>query len=94
MFLDKVDNWSDANGFKFSKTKTAYIHFCNNRKLHPDQHYQYAILLFHKLSFLMLYLTINLMLKLILIMSIENVKLCISVWHVSMESDGLINLIL
>ena len=34
--LNKVEKWSDENGFKFSKTKNVCIHFCNKRKLHPD----------------------------------------------------------
>ena len=31
-----IEKWADENGFKFSKTKTACMHFCNKRKLHPD----------------------------------------------------------
>ena len=34
--LNKVEKWADENGFKFSKTKTISMHFCNKRKLHPD----------------------------------------------------------
>ena len=34
--LNKVEKWADENGFKFSKTKTVCMHFCNKRKLHPD----------------------------------------------------------
>ena len=34
--LNKIEKWADENGFKFSKTKTVCIHFCNQRKLHPD----------------------------------------------------------
>ena len=33
--LNKVEKWADENGFKFSKTKTVCMHFCNKRKLHP-----------------------------------------------------------
>jgi hypothetical protein len=33
--LNKIQNWADINGFKFSRTKTAYVHFCNKRK-HDD----------------------------------------------------------
>ena len=36
MCLNKVEKWADENGFKFSKTKTLCMHFCNKRKLHPD----------------------------------------------------------
>ena len=34
--VNKVETWADENGFKFSKTKTACMYFCNKRKLHPD----------------------------------------------------------
>ena len=34
--LNKVEKWADENGFKFFKTKTVCMHFCNKRKLHPD----------------------------------------------------------
>ena len=34
--LNKVEKWADENGFKFSKTKTVCMHFCNKTKLHPD----------------------------------------------------------
>ena len=34
--LNKIKIWADENGFKFSKTKTVCMHFCNKRKLHPD----------------------------------------------------------
>ena len=34
--INKVQDWADENGFKFSRTKTVCIHFCNKRKLHPD----------------------------------------------------------
>ena len=34
--LNKVEKWADKNGFKFSKTKTVCIHFCNKRQFHPD----------------------------------------------------------
>ena len=30
------EKWADESGFKFSKTITVCINFCNNRKLHPD----------------------------------------------------------
>ena len=33
--LNKVEKWVDENGFKFSKTKTVCMHFCN-KKLNPD----------------------------------------------------------
>ena len=31
--LDKLHKWTTENGFKFSKEKTKYIHFCNQCKL-------------------------------------------------------------
>ena len=34
--LNKVETWAIENGFKFSKTKTQYVHFCQLRGLHPD----------------------------------------------------------
>ena len=34
--LNKVETWATENGFKFSKTKTQCVHFCQSRGLHPD----------------------------------------------------------
>ena len=34
--LNKLQTWSDQNGFKFSKSKTVCMHFCQKRKLHAD----------------------------------------------------------
>ena len=34
--LNKVETWATENGFKFSKTKTQCVHFCQLRALHPD----------------------------------------------------------
>jgi hypothetical protein len=34
--LGKIESWADTNGFRFSKSKTVSIHFCNKRLLHPD----------------------------------------------------------
>ena len=34
--LSKLQKWCDTNGFKFSKTKTVCMHFCQLRKLHQD----------------------------------------------------------
>jgi len=34
--LNKLHDWVDTNGFKFSATKTVCIHFCKLRKQHPD----------------------------------------------------------
>ena len=34
--LNDLSKWSSKNGFKFSKTKTKCMHFCQSRKLHLD----------------------------------------------------------
>ena len=34
--INKISKWATENGFKFSKTKTLCIHFCNQRKLHNN----------------------------------------------------------
>ena len=34
--LHKIQNWANENGFEFSKTKTACVHFCTKRKLPND----------------------------------------------------------
>jgi len=34
--LNKVQEWADTNGFKFSTTKTVCLHLCHLCKLHPD----------------------------------------------------------
>ena len=34
--LNKIEKWADENGFKFSKTKTVCMHFCQKRRLHPE----------------------------------------------------------
>ena len=34
--LNKLQEWADTNGFKFSTTKTVCLHFCRLRKLHSD----------------------------------------------------------
>ena len=34
--LNRVQEWADNNGFRFSPTKTVCVHFCNQRKLHLD----------------------------------------------------------
>ena len=38
--LNKIENWALYNGFKFSKSKTQCVHFCQLRKLH-DNHQLY-----------------------------------------------------
>jgi ribonuclease HI len=34
--LNKLQNWANNNGFKFSDSKTVGMHFCNLRGPHPD----------------------------------------------------------
>ena len=34
--LNKIENWATSNGFKFSKSKTQCVHFCQLRKHHDD----------------------------------------------------------
>jgi len=34
--LSKLQNWANANGFKFSTSKTVCMHFCHLRKFHPE----------------------------------------------------------
>ena len=34
--LNKIEYWATSNGFKFSKSKTQYVHFCQLCKQHDD----------------------------------------------------------
>ena len=34
--LDKIENWTTSNGFKFSQSKTQCVHFCQLHKQHDD----------------------------------------------------------
>ena len=34
--INRIEKWADENGFRFSKTKTVCVHFCNKRSLHLD----------------------------------------------------------
>ena len=34
--LNKIEYWATSNGFKFSKSKTQCVHFCQLRKQHDD----------------------------------------------------------
>jgi ribonuclease HI len=36
MCLNKIETWADENGFKFSKSKTVCMHFCQQYTLHLD----------------------------------------------------------
>ena len=35
---NNIEDLATENGFKFSKTKTQYVHFCQIRHLHFDPH--------------------------------------------------------
>ena len=63
---NKISKWATENGFKFSKTKTKCIHFCNQRKPHNnptlpiekenipfvDQHKHLGLIFDKKLNFI------------------------------------------
>ena len=34
--LNRTEEWATRNGFKFSKSKTQCVHFCQQRKIHND----------------------------------------------------------
>ena len=34
--INRIENWALHNGFKFSKSKTQCVHFCQLRKVHDD----------------------------------------------------------
>ena len=34
--LDRIEQWANENGFRFSKSKTVCVHFCQQRRLHTD----------------------------------------------------------
>ena len=34
--INRIEDWALKNGFKFSKSKTQCIHFCQLRKIHDD----------------------------------------------------------
>ena len=34
--LNNIQEWATRNGFKFSKSKTVCMHFCQLRKAHDD----------------------------------------------------------
>ena len=36
LHLNRIEDWGDNNGFKFSQSKTVCVHFCRRRGLHPD----------------------------------------------------------
>ena len=38
--INKLENWANNNGFRFSVDKTYIVHYCNKRNLglHPDPH--------------------------------------------------------
>ena len=36
LHLNRIEDWAENNGFKFSQSKTVCVHFCRRRGLHPD----------------------------------------------------------
>ena len=34
--LNRIESWATRNGFRFSKSKTRCVHFCQQRKIHND----------------------------------------------------------
>jgi len=34
--INKLENWANNNGFRFSIDKTYIVHVCDKRNLHPD----------------------------------------------------------
>ena len=34
--LNRIEDWATRNGFKFSKSRTQCVHFCQQRKVHND----------------------------------------------------------
>ena len=34
--INRIEDWALKNGFKFSKSKTQCVHFCQLRKIHDD----------------------------------------------------------
>ena len=36
LHLNRKEDWADNNGFTFSQSKNACVHFCRRRGLHPD----------------------------------------------------------
>ena len=36
LHLNRIEDWADNNGFKFSQSKTVSVHFCRRRGLQPD----------------------------------------------------------
>ena len=60
--LNKIENWATSNGFKFSKSKTQCVHFCQLRKQHDDpvlHLYGSPIPVFEESKFLGIYLIEN-----------------------------------
>jgi ribonuclease HI len=40
--VNRILNWSDENGFRFSASKTCAVHFCRKRGMHPDPNIHFA----------------------------------------------------
>ena len=35
-FINRIEDWALKNGFKFSKSRTQCVHFCQKLKVHDD----------------------------------------------------------
>jgi hypothetical protein len=58
--LNRIQDFTDKNGFKFSPSKTVCVHFCQKRGLHPDPSlllYRQPIPVVDKVKFLGVFLT-------------------------------------
>ena len=49
--LNNIEDWATEIGFKFSKTKTQCVHFCQIRQLHLDPHLTITIHMFVKMDY-------------------------------------------
>ncbi|XP_035227199.1 uncharacterized protein LOC118199443 isoform X2 [Stegodyphus dumicola] len=43
--LNRIQKWSDGEGFMFSKEKTVCVHFCKKQNLHPEPELYHGLLI-------------------------------------------------
>ena len=58
--LDRIQQWANENGFRFSKSKTVCVHFCQQRRCHLDPELKIKAHLYqlsHKQSFWVSFMT-------------------------------------
>ena len=48
--INRIEKWASRNGFKFSKSKTQCVHFCQLRKVHDVAAEQLAALAYGSLT--------------------------------------------